>query len=111
MLKMENKSITYKSLWVFALILSLGFIISAGVMGYALKQFNSTKNSITVKGLAEKPIQADSARWEINLQTNHTSGTIPEAYQLLDQQMKELQAFFVQHGFKAVDMQRGNKSS
>ncbi|MCH7336153.1 SIMPL domain-containing protein [Acinetobacter sp. NIPH 2699] len=108
---MENKTITYKSLWVFALILSLGFIISAGVMGYALKQFNSTKNSITVKGLAEKPIQADSARWEINLQTNRTSDTIPEAYQLLDQHMKVLQAFFVEHGFKTVDMQLGNKSS
>ncbi|KYQ82879.1 hypothetical protein AWW72_16530 [Acinetobacter sp. NRRL B-65365] len=108
---MENKTITYKSLWVFALILSLGFIISAGVMGYALKQFNSTKNSITVKGLAEKPIQADSARWEIHLQTSHTSGTIPQAYQLLDQQMKELQSFFVEHGFKAADMQLGNKSS
>lgn len=108
---MENKTITYKSLWVFALILSLGFIISAGVMGYALKQFNSTKNSITVKGLAEKPIQADSARWEINLQTSHTSDTIPQAYQLLDQQMKELQSFFVEHGFKATDMQLGNKSS
>lgn len=108
---MENKTITYKSLWVFALILSLGFIISAGVMGYALKQFNSTKNSITVKGLAEKPIQADSARWEIHLQTSHTSDTIPQAYQLLDQQMKELQSFFVEHGFKAADMQLGNKSS
>lgn len=108
---MENKTITYKSLWVFALILSLGFIISAGVMGYALKQFNSTKNSITVKGLAEKPIQADSARWEIHLQTSHTFDTIPQAYQLLDQQMKELQSFFVEHGFKAADMQLGNKSS
>ncbi|EXB46108.1 SIMPL domain-containing protein [Acinetobacter sp. 1000160] len=108
---MENKTITYKSLWVFALILSLGFIISAGVMGYALKQFNSTKNSITVKGLAEKPIQADSARWEIHLQSSHTLDTIPEAYQLLDQQMKALQAFFVEHGFKAADMQLGNKSS
>lgn len=108
---MENKTITYKSLWVFALILSLGFIISAGVMGFALKQFNSTKNSITVKGLAEKPIQADAARWEIRLQTSHTSDTIPQAYQLLDQQMKELQGFFVEHGFKATDMQLGNKSS
>lgn len=68
------------------------------------------QNSITVKGLAEKPIQADSARWEINLQTNHTSPTIPEAYQLLDH-MKELQSFFVEHGFKAENMQFGNKSS
>ena len=108
---MENKTITYKTLWVFALILSLGFIISAGVMGYALKQFNSTKNSITVKGLAEKPIQADSARWEIDVETNQVSSSIPEAYQLLDQQIKTLQGFFVEHGFKAVDMKLGNKSS
>ena len=108
---MENKTITYKSLWVFALILSLGFIVSAAVIGYAVKQFNNSSNSITVKGLAEKPIQADSARWEINLQTSHTSESIPQAYQLLDQQMKTLQGFFVEHGFKAADMQLGNKSS
>ena len=108
---MENKTITYKSLWVFALILSLGFIVSAAVIGYAVKQFNNSSNSITVKGLAEKPIQADSARWEINLQTSHTSESIPQAYQLLDQQMKTLQDFFVEHGFKAADMQLGNKSS
>ena len=108
---MENKKITYKSLWVFALILSLGFIVSAAVIGYAVKQFNNSSNSITVKGLAEKPIQADSARWEINLQTSHTSESIPQAYQLLDQQMKTLQDFFVEHGFKAADMQLGNKSS
>lgn len=108
---MENKTITYKTLWVFALILSLGFIISAGVMGYALKQFNSTKNSITVKGLAEKPIQADSARWEIKVETSHTSNSITEAYQLLDQQMKMMQGFFVEHGFKGAEMKLGNKSS
>ena len=108
---MENKTITYKSFWVFALILSLGFIVSAAVIGYAVKQFNNSSNSITVKGLAEKPIQADSARWEINLQTSHTSESIPQAYQLLDQQMKTLQDFFVEHGFKAADMQLGNKSS
>ncbi|ENX12396.1 hypothetical protein F889_00359 [Acinetobacter colistiniresistens] len=108
---MEAKTITYRSLWLCALILSLGFIISAAVMGYALKQLNNNKNSIIVKGLAEKPIQADSARWEIKLQTNHTSDTIPQAYQLLDQHMQALQHFFVEHGFKAADMQLGNKSS
>ncbi|EEH70105.1 MULTISPECIES: SIMPL domain-containing protein [Acinetobacter] len=108
---MENKTITYISLWVFAFILSLGFVISAAVMGYSLKQFNSTKNSITVKGLAEKPIQADSARWEIHLQTNNTSNTVAEAYQLLDEQMKAVQKFFVDRGFKNEDLQLGNKSS
>lgn len=108
---MENKSITYKTLWVSALILSLGFIISAGVIGYALKQFGGDKNSIIVKGLAEKPIRSDLARWEINLRTSHASDTISGSYQLLDQEMKALQDFFVEHGFKATEMKLGNKSS
>lgn len=108
---MDNKTITSKTLWVFAAILSLGFILSAAVMGYAFKQLNSSKNAITVKGLAEKPIQADSARWEINLKTPHASNTVAEAYQLLDQKMKMLQAFFMEHGFKTTELQLGNKSS
>ena len=78
---MENKTMSAKTVWVFALILSLGLIISAVVLSYTLKQFNSGKNSITVKGLAEKPIQADTARWEINLQTSSALATVPEAYQ------------------------------
>lgn len=108
---MENKSVTYETLWVFALILSLGFIISASVLGYAFKQFGGEKNSIIVKGLAEKPIQADSARWEINLQTSRASDSVTESYQLLDQEIKTLQSFFVEHGFKATEMKLGNKSS
>lgn len=108
---MENKSITYKTLWVFALILSLGFIISASVLGYAFKQFGGEKNSIIVKGLAEKPIQADSARWEINLQTSSATDSVTASYQLLDQEIKTLQSFFVEHGFKATEMKLGNKSS
>lgn len=100
-----------KGLWVFALILSLGFIISAAVIGYALKQSSYSQNSISVKGLSEKPIQADSARWEIKVQTPTVSNSIPEAYQLLDQNIKTLQEFFVEQGFKATDLQQGNKSS
>ncbi|NUG80458.1 SIMPL domain-containing protein [Acinetobacter bereziniae] len=102
---------TYKTLWVFALILSLGFIISASVLGYAFKQFGGEKNSIIVKGLAEKPIQADSARWEINLQTSRATDSVTASYQLLDQEIKTLQSFFVEHGFKATEMKLGNKSS
>lgn len=108
---MENKSVTYKTLWVFALILSLGFIISASVLGYAFKKFGGEKNSIIVKGLAEKPIQADSARWEINFQTSRASDSVTASYQLLDQEIKTLQSFFVEHGFKATEMILGNKSS
>ena len=108
---MENKTITSKTLWLSALILSLGFIISAAVIGYTIKQFKGTNNSITVKGLAEKPIKADSARWEISLQTSHASDTIPQAYQLLDQEIKTLQGFFTERGFKTAEMQLGNKSS
>ena len=108
---MENKIITSKTLWLSALILSLGFIVSSLVMGYSVKQLNGNKNSITVKGLAEKPIQADSARWEINFETPYTSDTISGAYQSLDQQIKTLQNFFMQQGITAKEMTLGNKSS
>ena len=76
-----------------------------------LKAIQSFTNSISVKGLSEKPIKADSARWEINVQTPTASNSIPEAYQLLDQNLKTLQAFFVEQGFKATDLQQGNKSN
>ena len=81
------------------------------MLGYAFKQFGGEKNSIIVKGLAEKPIQADSARWEINLQTSRASDSVTASYQLLDQEIKTLQSFFVEHGFKATEMKLGNKSS
>ncbi len=64
-----------------------------------------------MKGLAEKPIQADSARWEINLQTSRATDSVTASYQLLDQEIKTLQSFFVEHGFKATEMKLGNKSS
>ncbi|EPF71001.1 SIMPL domain-containing protein [Acinetobacter rudis] len=108
---MENKSVTPKTLWLFAVILSLGFIISSVVIGYAFKQLNGNRDSITVKGLAEKPIKADTARWEIHLTTSRATPSISEAYQLLDQQMKTLKSFFAEHGFKNVELQLGNKSS
>ena len=108
---MENKIITSKTLWLSALILSLGFIISSLVMGYAVKQLNGNKNSITVKGLAEKPIQADSARWEINFETRYTSESIPSAYESLDRQIKILQNFFIEQGISPKEITLGNKSS
>ncbi|OTG87148.1 hypothetical protein B9T31_05945 [Acinetobacter sp. ANC 4558] len=108
---MENKDISAKTFWVFALILSLGLALSAAIIGYSFKQLNTTKNSITVKGLAEKPIRADTARWEIRLQTQHASENVSQAYELIDQQMKLLQNFFIEHGIKATEIQLGNKSS
>lgn len=108
---MDNKLISHKSLWISALILSLGLIVASAVLGYAFKTLNRNSNSITVKGLAEKAIQADAARWEIHLRTSYASDSKREAYQLLDQQMKVLQRYFVQHGFKDTDIKLGNKNS
>lgn len=84
----------------------LRIILSAVVMGYALKQFNQSNNAVTVKGLAEKPIQADSARWEISLQTSRYSNSVTEAYQLLDQEMKSMQNA-LQHGFTSFRFANG----
>lgn len=100
-----------KTFWVPALILSIGLIIAAALMAFSFKYLNRNTGAITVKGLAEKPIQADSALWEINLQTSSASETKKDAYVLLDQQMKVLRQFFLDQGFSAQDFKMGNKSS
>ena len=108
---MESSKTSSRALWISALILSLGFIISALVVGYNLQKMKGSNHSITVKGLAEKPIKSDSARWEVRLQSSRSSASVTEAYQLLAQEMEKLQKFFSEHGFKPTEIKLGNKSS
>ena len=50
------------------IIFSIALIIAAAVLGYQVKQVGGGRESISVKGLAEKPVKADRAEWTIYLQ-------------------------------------------
>mgnify|MGYP002624999501 CR=1 FL=1 len=57
---MENKKIT-----VAAVILSIGLILGGVLTGYYYYKAHFGANFVTVKGLAEKPVKADLAVWEL----------------------------------------------
>ena len=47
------------------IIFSIALIIAAAVLGYQVKQVGGGRETISVKGLAEKPIKADRAEWTV----------------------------------------------
>ena len=76
------------------IIFSLALIIAASVLGYQVKQVGGGRETISVKGLAERPIKADRAEWTVGLQAQ--GATIAEALGKLRQE-KHRDAF-VQRG-------------
>ena len=62
----ENKSF-FKSMTILGLLLVLGMASAAFTLGVQAKRAVSGQQGIAVKGLAEKPIQVDSADWIITV--------------------------------------------
>ena len=50
------------------IIFSIALILAAAVLGFQVKQVGGGRETISVKGLAEKPVKADRAEWTIYLQ-------------------------------------------
>jgi len=56
-----------KAIMVLGLLLAISMAIAAFILGVQAKRAVSGQQSVTVKGLAEKPIKADSAEWIISI--------------------------------------------
>lgn len=92
---------------VLGLLLAIGMASAAFILGVQAKRAVAGQQSITVKGLAEKPIKADSAEWSINVGV--TAQTQSEALQLVVQERKVVEAFLTKQGLSsetwAVDVE------
>lgn len=66
----ENKQFS-TAVIVLGILLALGMASAAFILGVQAKRAVSGQQSITVKGLAEKPIKADSAEWLIGVTVTH----------------------------------------
>ena len=62
----ENKSF-FNAMTVLGLLLAIGMASAAFILGVQTKRAVMGQQSITVKGLAEKPISADTAEWTIHI--------------------------------------------
>jgi uncharacterized protein len=84
---------------VLGLLLALGMSAAAFLLGNQARHIGSGRQSITVKGLAEKPLKADHAEWRIGIQVR--GQTFAEALARLRKERPSLSNFLARQGFEA----------
>jgi hypothetical protein len=82
--------------------------LSAFVLGMQAKHIGAGRQSISVKGLAEKPVKADSAEWRIGVRVHGAS--FAEALQKLRKDRLVLDQFLVKQGFAAGNLKEAVES-
>ena len=86
-----------RGLAILGVLLALGMSIGAFILGVQAKQIGSAKQTITVKGVAEKPIDSTSAEWQITL--NARADSFADALAQIKQEKPAMQNFLKQFGF------------
>lgn len=88
-----------RALVVLGVLLALGMSVAAFLLGSQTRHIGSGRQSITVKGLAERPVQADRAEWRIGIQVH--GQTFAETLARLRKERPVLSNFLAQQGFEA----------
>lgn len=91
------------------LIFSVALVIAASVLGYQVKQVGGGRESISVKGLAEKPIKADSAEWRVMIQVKGDSSA--DALAKLRKERPQLDQFLATAGFDKASITDSNEAT
>lgn len=97
-----------RAIIIFGLLLAIGMSSAAFILGVQARKATSGQQTITVKGLAEKPIKADMVEWTVTLSVN-----APTFTQALDRMRKErpaLNTFLTGHGLDKANWQEGSES-
>lgn len=104
---MEDKQLS-RAMAVLGVTLALGMSSAAFILGVQAKRAATGQQTITVKGLAEKPVRADRAEWVVTIGTQ--GETIGEALDELRKERPLLHEFLDAHGLDSVGRQEDNES-
>jgi uncharacterized protein len=91
------------------IIFSLALVLAASVLGYQVKQVGGGRESISVKGLAEKPIKADRAEWRVMIQVKGDSSA--DALARLRRERPQLDQFLATAGFDKASLSDSNEAT
>src|SRR5688500_7590445 len=91
------------------IIFSVALVLAAAILGFQVKQVGGDRETISVKGLAEKPVRADRAEWTLNLQTQ--GATIADALAKLRREKPALDKFLADAGFDKAALTDSNESA
>ncbi len=96
---MSEQNNSFKAMAVLGILLAIGMSAAAFILGVQGKRAVSGQQSITVKGLAEKPIKADSAEWVLSIGVTQLTQT--DALENLAVESKVVKAFLLKQGLEA----------
>lgn len=85
-----------------AAMLALGVVVGGYLLGDGLRRAHAADRSVTVRGLAEKDVTADLATWSISYSA--TGFDLPAVRGEIDNNTRELRAYFTGLGFKPADL-------
>lgn len=102
-----NKELS-RALMVLGLLLALGMSAAAFIFGTQAKNIGAGRQSISVKGLAEKPIKADIAEWRIGIKVIEPS--FAQALEKLRKTRPALEQFLTKNGIDLSTVVNGNES-
>ncbi|HAF00845.1 MAG TPA: SIMPL domain-containing protein [Methylophilaceae bacterium] len=91
----ENKSFL-NAMIMLGLLLAIGMASAAFILGVQAKHAVTGQQTITVKGLAEKPVKADSAEWVLSIQV--TDATQRGGLEKLNKERQTLENFLIKQG-------------
>ena len=86
-----------RALIILGVLLAVGMSAGAYLLGAQAKQIGSGRQSISVKGLAEKPVRADLAEWTLGVKV--LGPTFAEALKKSRAAFPELKQFLIAQGF------------
>lgn len=78
--------------------LAIGLVLGAYILGTQTKGIGSGRSSVSVKGLAEKPVKADLAEWRVSVTA--TGATFTDALTKLRSEKVLLDNFIEKQGFE-----------
>jgi uncharacterized protein len=89
-------------LWITAIILSLGLIVSAFVVSQAMVKLKASGNTITVTGSAKQQIKSDWAVWNGSFSTQNVQ--LPGAYAQIKSDQEKVKTYLKSKGIAEKDM-------
>lgn len=97
-----------RALVALGLLLAIGLCGAAWIFGAQTKNIAAGRQSISVKGLAEKPVRADTAQWSVGLRVEGDS--FAAALASLRRQRPVLDGFLQQQGFAGSAIREGSEN-
>lgn len=84
-------------------IIAFGIIVLGLCIRWGIDDFANKDRKVTVKGLAEKEVEADKVTWPVVFQ--EMGNELPDLYNRIAQKQQTIKAFLMKNGVKASEMQ------